>query len=110
MNGYEAVIRDVKGCGRGVGTRWDLGCRLTVEGNEGVWGVEGSEGVWGVEGSEGVWGVEGSEGVCGRCSVKQTGIIRILRGPSSSSFWVPRNLSNRMDRQACTRDTVLVKR
>ncbi len=33
----------------------------------------------------------------------------ILRGPSSSSFWVPRNLSNHMDRQARTHDTVLVK-
>ncbi len=30
----------------------------------------------------------------------------ILRGPRSSSFWLPRNLSNHMDRQARTGDTV----
>ncbi len=33
----------------------------------------------------------------------------IQRGPLSSSFWVPRNHSNRMDRQARTGDTVIVK-
>jgi hypothetical protein len=33
----------------------------------------------------------------------------ILRGPRASSFWVPRNLSHNMDRQARTGDTVLVK-
>ncbi len=33
----------------------------------------------------------------------------ILRGPCSSSFWFPRNLSNHMYRQACTCDSVLVK-
>ncbi len=36
----------------------------------------------------------------------------VLRGPRSSSFcsfWLPRNLSNHMDRQARTGDTVLVK-
>jgi hypothetical protein len=33
----------------------------------------------------------------------------ILRGPRSSSFWVPRNLSHHMIRQACFGDTVLVK-
>jgi hypothetical protein len=33
----------------------------------------------------------------------------IQRGPRSSSFWLPRNLSNHMDRQARIRDTVLVK-
>ncbi len=32
-----------------------------------------------------------------------------LRGPRSSSFWVPGNLSNHMDRQARTSDTVLVR-
>jgi hypothetical protein len=31
------------------------------------------------------------------------------RRPTSSSFWVPRNLSNHIDRQARTGDTVLVK-
>ncbi len=30
--------------------------------------------------------------------------INLLRGPRSSYFWLPRNLSNHMDRQAC--DTV----
>ncbi len=34
---------------------------------------------------------------------------RILRGPRSSSFWIPRNLSHHMIRQARTGDTVLVK-
>ncbi len=29
--------------------------------------------------------------------------------PTPVSFWFPRNLSNHMDRQARTRDTVLVK-
>jgi hypothetical protein len=33
----------------------------------------------------------------------------MLRGPRSSSFWVPQNLSHHMDRQARTSDTVLVK-
>ncbi len=33
----------------------------------------------------------------------------IPRGPRSSSFWVPRNLSNHMDRQSRTADLVLVK-
>ncbi len=33
----------------------------------------------------------------------------ILRGTRSSSFYFPRNLSNHMDRLACTCDTVLVK-
>ncbi len=33
----------------------------------------------------------------------------ILRGPSSSFFWLPQNLSDHMDRQARTGDTVLVK-
>jgi hypothetical protein len=33
----------------------------------------------------------------------------ILRGPLSSSFWLPRNLSNHMDSQARTGDSVLVK-
>jgi hypothetical protein len=33
----------------------------------------------------------------------------VLRGLRSSSFWLPRNLSNPMDRQACTEVTVLVK-
>jgi hypothetical protein len=32
-----------------------------------------------------------------------------MNGPRSSSFWVPRNLFNHMDRQARTRDAVLVK-
>jgi hypothetical protein len=32
-----------------------------------------------------------------------------IRGPRSSSFLVPRNLSNHMDRQAHTGDTVIVK-
>ncbi len=32
-----------------------------------------------------------------------------LGGPRSSSFWLPRNLSDRMDRQARTGDTVLIK-
>ncbi len=32
------------------------------------------------------------------------------RGPRSSSFWLPRNLSHHMDRQAHTGDTVLVER
>jgi hypothetical protein len=31
------------------------------------------------------------------------------RGPRSSSFWLPRNLSHHMDRQALTGDTVLVE-
>jgi hypothetical protein len=106
VNGYEAVIRDVKGCGRGVRTRWDLGCRLTEEGSKGGWGVEGICGTGDREG-----GIEGSEGVCGsgvRYGVKQTGIIRILLVSRSSSFCVQRNLSNHTDRQARTRDTVLV--
>ncbi len=30
----------------------------------------------------------------------------VLRGPRSSSFWVPRNLSHHMDRQARIGDTV----
>ncbi len=34
----------------------------------------------------------------------------ILRGPCSSSFRLPRNLSNHMERQARTSDTVLVNR
>jgi len=33
----------------------------------------------------------------------------ILRGPRSSSFWVPRNLSQKMVRQARIGDTALVK-
>jgi hypothetical protein len=33
----------------------------------------------------------------------------IVRGPRSSSFWLPRNLSNHRDRQARARDIVLVK-
>ncbi len=33
----------------------------------------------------------------------------ILSGPCSSSFWLPRNLSNHMDRQALSGDAVLVK-
>jgi hypothetical protein len=33
----------------------------------------------------------------------------ILRRPRSSSLWFPRNLANYMDKQACIRDTVLVK-
>ncbi len=33
----------------------------------------------------------------------------ILRGPLSSSFWLPRNLSNHMDRQARTGDTMLLE-
>ncbi len=40
------------------------------------------------------------------------GLLRedwILRCPRSSSFWVPRNLSHHMDRQARTGDTVFVK-
>ncbi len=32
----------------------------------------------------------------------------ILRGPRSTLFWLPQNLSNHMDRQARTRETVLV--
>ncbi len=35
--------------------------------------------------------------------------INILRGPRSVSFWLPRNLSNHMDRQARTLGTVIVK-
>jgi hypothetical protein len=31
-----------------------------------------------------------------------------LRGPLSSPFWFPRNISNHMDRLTCTRDIVLV--
>jgi hypothetical protein len=34
--------------------------------------------------------------------------LNTIRGPRSSSFWVPRNLSHHIDRQARTRDTVLV--
>ncbi len=33
----------------------------------------------------------------------------MLSGPKSSSFWFPRNLSNPMERQARTGDTLLVK-
>jgi hypothetical protein len=35
--------------------------------------------------------------------------INILSGPRLSSLWLPRNLSNHMDRQARTGDTVLAK-
>jgi hypothetical protein len=35
--------------------------------------------------------------------------FNILRGQRSSSFWLPRNLSTHIDRQASTRDTVLAK-
>ncbi len=34
--------------------------------------------------------------------------LNTLRGPRSSSFWVPRNLFHHMDKQARTGDTVLV--
>ncbi len=37
-------------------------------------------------------------------------IIYLLRGPHSSSFWLPRNLFNHIDRQARTRDAVLKSR
>jgi hypothetical protein len=35
--------------------------------------------------------------------------LTLLKGPQSSSFCLPRNLSNHMDRQAHTSDIVLVK-
>jgi hypothetical protein len=41
------------------------------------------------------------------CSI-QTREDSILGGPRSFSFWLPRNLSNHMIRQARTGDTVLV--
>ncbi len=34
---------------------------------------------------------------------------KILRGPRSSSFWLPRNLAYHMDRQARTSNTVSAK-
>ncbi len=43
------------------------------------------------------------------CSSKRTIENWILRGPRSSSFWFPRNLSHHMIRQARTGDTVLVR-
>ncbi len=49
--------------------------------------------------------MRGGEGLRG---LSQRG-INILRGPRLSSFWLTRNLSNHMDRQARARDTVLVK-
>ena len=39
--------------------------------------------------------------------VQTTEEVTLLRGPQSSSFCFPRNLSNHMDRQARTGDTVL---
>jgi hypothetical protein len=45
-----------------------------------------------------------------RKSSKYTREDWVPRGPKSSSFWVPRNLSNHMDRQARIGYTVLVKR
>jgi hypothetical protein len=45
----------------------------------------------------------------GLCHTGLTKADWILRGPRSSSFWVPRNLSHHMIRQARTGVTMLVK-
>jgi hypothetical protein len=43
------------------------------------------------------------------CSIAQKGFNTKWSTHLLSSFWLPRNLSNYMDRQARTRDTVLVR-